>query len=87
MKRLKTSSRALDGDFEKNDQGPQSNWFRNNRLPSDFIVNVGGVDVEVISIVSQEFRNPKLKIRMVSFEALNLLIKESYDSKHAEHDL
>jgi hypothetical protein len=36
-------NRALvvwDGDFEKIEQGPQSHLFRNNRLPSNFNVEV-----------------------------------------------
>jgi aminoglycoside phosphotransferase (APT) family kinase protein len=36
MKRLKTSSRGLDNDFEKIDQGPQSYLFRNDRRPFYF---------------------------------------------------
>jgi hypothetical protein len=35
----------------KYDQGPQSNWFRNKRLPSDFNDEVEG-DVEVVKYFS-----------------------------------
>jgi hypothetical protein len=51
MKGLKTSSRDLDDDFEKIDEGPQSNWYR---LPSDFNVEVEGVDVEVVRVLRNE---------------------------------
>jgi len=33
---------------KKIEQGPQSHWFRINRLPSDFNVEVEGINVEVI---------------------------------------
>jgi hypothetical protein len=33
---------------KKIEQGPQSHWFRNNRLPSDFNVEVESAVVEVI---------------------------------------
>ena len=31
---------VLDDEFEKKEQGPQSHWFRNNRLPCDLNVEV-----------------------------------------------
>jgi hypothetical protein len=37
-------------DFEKIEQGPQSHLFRNNRLPSDFNVEVEGLDDKVEKI-------------------------------------
>jgi uncharacterized UBP type Zn finger protein len=45
----KRAPAVWDVDFEKCEQGPQSNLFRNNRQTSEFNVEVEGVDVGVIN--------------------------------------
>jgi hypothetical protein len=64
--------------LKKCEHCPQSHCFRNNRLPSDFSVEVEGVYVEVFNILFNLIQNLNLKFFMVSFEAFNLLIQESY---------
>ena len=59
---------------KKIEKGPQSHLFRNNRLPSDFNVEVEGAGVEVIKYLSREIQDRKLKILMVPFKAFDLLI-------------
>jgi len=73
MKRLKTS---WDGDFEKCDQGPQSNLFRYGLLPSDFNVEVKGAYVNVVKLFRNEIQDNKLKFYTVSFEAFNLEVED-----------
>jgi hypothetical protein len=76
-----------DDDFKKCEKGPRSHLFQNNRLPSDFNVEVEGVAVNVIKYFESQIQDHKIKFLMVSFEVFNLLIQESYDVKRVEHYL
>jgi hypothetical protein len=47
--------------------GPQSHLFRNNRLSSDFNVDVEVFNVVIVKYLSEEIIDHKLKFYMVSF--------------------
>jgi hypothetical protein len=81
MKRLKTSSRGLEWRFRKKiDKAPQNNWFRKS---SALRLQRWSWRCWLWSnnfFSSNEIHNLKRKFFMVSFEAFNLLIQESYDA-------
>jgi hypothetical protein len=80
MKRLKTSCRGLGWRFRKKSRpGSSKSLISKNRLPSDFNVEVEGVDMEVLKHLCHEIQYHKHKFHMAPFKAFNLLIQERYD--------
>jgi hypothetical protein len=77
VKRLQTTSRGLGWRFRKSEEGPL-----NNRLASDFNVEIEGVNVEVVKhLKSQNSISLAQVFLMVPFRAINLLIEESNNVK------
>ena len=60
--------------------GPQSHFFWNSSLTSDFNDEVDEVNIEVIKFFSHEIQDLKLKFIMMNFLTFNFLIQEKYDA-------
>jgi hypothetical protein len=73
--------------ISKNRAGFSKSLITNNHLPSDFKVKVESFYVEFVKYFNPQNSRSQAQTFMVSFEAFNLLIQESYDAKRVAHDL
>jgi hypothetical protein len=67
--------------------GSTKSLISKRRLPFDFNVEFKVLMMKFQNVLRNEIQDHKLKFFMVSFEAFNLLIQESYDVKRVVHDL